>query len=214
MASSSLLLFPPNLSNPLVFSSRTRLASFFKANTAATSKTTSCRPFLVVASASSRALQALIFDCDGVILESEHLHRQAYNDAFAHFNVRCPSSSSSGPLNWSLEFYDELQNLIGGGKPKMRWSLIFYTSLLLLVYLQKFSFFFFKKSYSFLRNGIFFFWLKYVHFGALSWRYFKEHGWPTSTIFDSSPENDDDRAKLIDILQVSFSLLFFFSRLN
>lgn len=87
-----------------------------------------------------------------MILESEHLHRQAYNDAFEHFNVRCPSSSSSGPLNWSLEFYDELQNLIGGGKPKMRW-------------------------------------------------YFKEHGWPTSTIFDSSPENDDDRAKLIDILQ-------------
>ncbi|XP_073293544.1 haloacid dehalogenase-like hydrolase domain-containing protein At4g39970 isoform X2 [Primulina huaijiensis] len=152
MASSSMLLFPPNLFNPLAFYSRTRLASSFKANTAATSKTTSCRPFLVVASASSRALQALIFDCDGVILESEHLHRQAYNDAFAYFNVRCPSSSSSGPLNWSLEFYDELQNLIGGGKPKMRW-------------------------------------------------YFKEHGWPTSTIFDSSPENDDDRAKLIDILQ-------------
>ncbi|XP_073126035.1 haloacid dehalogenase-like hydrolase domain-containing protein At4g39970 [Henckelia pumila] len=154
MASSSMLLFPPNLSTPLAFSSRTRLASLFKANAAAagTSKPTSCRPFLVVASASSSALQALIFDCDGVILESEHLHRQAYNDAFAHFNVRCPSPSSSGPLNWSLEFYDELQNLIGGGKPKMRW-------------------------------------------------YFKEHGWPTSTVFDSSPENDDDRAKLIDILQ-------------
>ncbi|KZV46749.1 haloacid dehalogenase-like hydrolase domain-containing protein-like [Dorcoceras hygrometricum] len=146
MASSSMLLFPPNLS----FSSRTRLAS---ANTAAsTPRTTGCRPFSVVASASSRALQALIFDCDGVILESEHLHRQAYNDAFAHFNVRCPSSFSTGPLNWSPEFYDELQNLIGGGKPKMRW-------------------------------------------------YFKEHGWPTSTIFYSSPENDDDRAKLIDILQ-------------
>ncbi|XP_073033050.1 haloacid dehalogenase-like hydrolase domain-containing protein At4g39970 isoform X1 [Primulina eburnea] len=152
MASYSMLLFPPNLSNPLGLYSRTSLASSFKANTAATSKTTSCRPFLVVASASSRALQALIFDCDGVILESEHLHRQAYNDAFAYFNVRCPSSSSSGPLNWSLEFYDELQNLIGGGKPKMRW-------------------------------------------------YFKEHGWPISTIFNSSPENDDDRAKLIDILQ-------------
>ncbi|KAL2551369.1 Haloacid dehalogenase-like hydrolase domain-containing protein [Forsythia ovata] len=72
-------------------------------------------------SASSRALHALIFDCDGVILESEHLHRQAYNDAFTHFNVRCPSSSSSQPLVWSPEFYDVLQNQIGGGKPKMRW---------------------------------------------------------------------------------------------
>ena len=81
------------------------------------------RSFSVSASASastSNSLQALIFDCDGVILESEHLHRQAYN-------VRCPSSSSPGPLNWDVQFYDELQNLIGGGKPKMRWfSLLFF----------------------------------------------------------------------------------------
>ena len=72
---------------------------------------------------SSSSLQALIFDCDGVILESEHLHRQAYNDTFIHFNVRC-SSSLSEPVNWGLEFYDELQNRIGGGKPKMRWFVI------------------------------------------------------------------------------------------
>ncbi|KAH7683808.1 HAD hydrolase subfamily IA protein [Dioscorea alata] len=65
-------------------------------------------------------LHALIFDCDGVILESEHLHRQAYNDAFAHFSVRSPASSSE-PLFWDTDFYDELQNRIGGGKPKMRW---------------------------------------------------------------------------------------------
>ncbi|XP_039125741.1 haloacid dehalogenase-like hydrolase domain-containing protein At4g39970 [Dioscorea cayenensis subsp. rotundata] len=65
-------------------------------------------------------LHALIFDCDGVILESEHLHRQAYNDAFAHFSVRSPASSSE-ILFWETDFYDELQNRIGGGKPKMRW---------------------------------------------------------------------------------------------
>ncbi|KAG8383543.1 hypothetical protein BUALT_Bualt04G0024600 [Buddleja alternifolia] len=157
MASSAVLL---NLSNPLSLSSRTPLFSLFKSHTttaaAAASRTTSCRPLVVKVSASSRALQALIFDCDGVILESEHLHRQAYNDAFSHFNVRCPSSSSDQPLNWSPEFYDVLQNQIGGGKPKMRW-------------------------------------------------YFKEHGWPISTVFESSPENDEDRAKLIDILQVSLS---------
>lgn len=86
-----------------------------------------------------------------MILESEHLHRQAYNDAFAHFDVRCPNSASQ-PLNWTIEFYDELQNRIGGGKPKMRW-------------------------------------------------YFKENGWPSSTIFEKAPEDDEDRAKLIDILQ-------------
>ncbi|RDX91667.1 Haloacid dehalogenase-like hydrolase domain-containing protein [Mucuna pruriens] len=109
------------------------------------------RAFSVSASASS-SLQALIFDCDGVILESEHLHRQAYNDAFVHFKVRCPSSSSPHPLNWDVQFYDELQNLIGGGKPKMRW-------------------------------------------------YFKEHGWPSSTLFETPPTNDEDQAKLIDSLQ-------------
>ncbi|CAO2827793.1 unnamed protein product [Amaranthus hypochondriacus] len=105
-----------------------------------------------VVKVSANSLVALIFDCDGVILESEDLHRQAYNDAFAFFNVRCPSSSSDGPLDWDIEFYDVLQNRIGGGKPKMRW-------------------------------------------------YFKEHGWPTSTVFEMPPENDADRSKLIDILQ-------------
>lgn len=104
-----------------------------------------------VSASSSRSLEALIFDCDGVILESEDLHRQAYNDAFSHFDVRSPPSSSES-LTWSPEFYDVFQNQVGGGKPKMRW-------------------------------------------------YFKEHGWPVSTIFGSPPENDDDRAKLIDTLQ-------------
>ncbi|KAJ3707315.1 hypothetical protein LUZ61_011020 [Rhynchospora tenuis] len=75
---------------------------------------------VVCAVAASSPLHALIFDCDGVILESEHLHRQAYNDAFAHFNVKCPPFSSE-PLYWDVEFYDELQNQVGGGKPKMRW---------------------------------------------------------------------------------------------
>ncbi|CAN1288617.1 Haloacid dehalogenase-like hydrolase domain-containing protein At4g39970 [Linum perenne] len=104
---------------------------------------------LVVVSAA--ALKALIFDCDGVILESEHLHRQAYNDAFSHFNVRC-SEDSPQPLNWDLDFYDGLQNRIGGGKPKMRW-------------------------------------------------YFGEHGWPSSTVFTSPPDDDESRAKLIDTIQ-------------
>ncbi|MCL7051742.1 hypothetical protein MKW94_022649, partial [Papaver nudicaule] len=31
--------------------------------------------------------------------------------------------------------------------------------------------------------------------------YFKENGWPTSSIFESAPESDSDRAKLIDTLQ-------------
>ncbi|CAN4126715.1 unnamed protein product [Withania somnifera] len=156
MASITIPLSPPNLHcslssrNSLFFSTsklRTTLpsSSFFAFTPKSLSVSAS-------SSSSERALEALIFDCDGVILESEHLHRQAYNDAFSHFNVRCPSDDNDQPLNWSLEFYDVLQNQIGGGKPKMRW-------------------------------------------------YFKEHGWPTSTIFQKPPEDDSDRAKLIDTLQ-------------
>lgn len=34
-----------------------------------------------------------------------------------HFDVRC----NGEVVNWSPEFYDVLQNTVGGGKPKMRW---------------------------------------------------------------------------------------------
>ncbi|CAI5496255.1 unnamed protein product [Closterium sp. Naga37s-1] len=77
----------------------------------------------VVAAATSPAgeapVRALVFDCDGVILESEDLHRRAYNAAFAHFAIRCPGEKAV--VDWTTEFYDVLQNKIGGGKPKMRW---------------------------------------------------------------------------------------------
>ncbi|KAK9812782.1 hypothetical protein WJX72_003643 [[Myrmecia] bisecta] len=64
-------------------------------------------------------LQALIFDCDGVIIESEDLHRRAYNAAFGHFQVSCTGGGEV--VEWTEEFYDDLQNKVGGGKPKMRW---------------------------------------------------------------------------------------------
>mmetsp|Transcript_22652 Transcript_22652/g.55892 ORF Transcript_22652/g.55892 Transcript_22652/m.55892 type:complete len:319 (+) Transcript_22652:221-1177(+) len=54
---------------------------------------------------------ALIFDCDGVIIESEGLHRDAYNAMFREFAI---------PYEWTPEYYDVLQNMIGGGIPKMR----------------------------------------------------------------------------------------------
>lgn len=74
-------------------------------------------------------LKAVIWDCDGVLLESEELHRAAYNAAFARFNVRCPGDgtttgsgcAANSVLEWSTKFYDVLQNTVGGGKPKMRW---------------------------------------------------------------------------------------------
>lgn len=54
-----------------------------------------------------------------MIVESEGLHREAYNAAFAHFNACIPGKQ--GNIEWSEEFYDELQNKVGGGKAKMRW---------------------------------------------------------------------------------------------
>lgn len=74
----------------------------------------------ILAAAAPTSIDALIFDCDGVIVESEDIHRRAYNAAFEEFDVRCPADTSS-PVVWSVEFYDMLQNKVGGGKPKMRW---------------------------------------------------------------------------------------------
>jgi len=65
-------------------------------------------------------VEALIFDCDGVIVESEDIHRRAYNATFENFQVMCPGQKD-GVVEWTEEFYDMLQNKVGGGKPKMRW---------------------------------------------------------------------------------------------
>lgn len=58
---------------------------------------------------------ALLFDCDGVILETEELHRLAYNAAFQAADLTIDGE----PVDWSVEYYDVLQNTVGGGKPKM-----------------------------------------------------------------------------------------------
>jgi HAD superfamily hydrolase (TIGR01509 family) len=58
---------------------------------------------------------ALIFDCDGVIIETEELHRLAYNAAFKAAQLEV----NGEPVEWSVEYYDILQNTVGGGKGKM-----------------------------------------------------------------------------------------------
>jgi len=60
---------------------------------------------------------ALLFDCDGVLVETEELHRTAYNMAFAEFGLEVGNEA----VVWSVEYYDKLQNTVGGGKPKMRY---------------------------------------------------------------------------------------------
>ena len=60
---------------------------------------------------------ALLFDCDGVIVETEELHRLAYNGAFQQFDL---TMADGEKVDWSVEYYDVLQNTVGGGKPKMK----------------------------------------------------------------------------------------------
>jgi len=60
---------------------------------------------------------ALLFDCDGVIVETEELHRQAYNGAFEAFDLKVDGE----PVNWSPDYYEVLANTVGGGKPKMKY---------------------------------------------------------------------------------------------
>jgi len=52
---------------------------------------------------------ALIFDCDGVIIETEELHRLAYNAAFESNDLRIEGK----PVIWTTEYYDVLQNTVG-----------------------------------------------------------------------------------------------------
>lgn len=49
---------------------------------------------------------ALLFDCDGVIIETEELHRLAYNAAFKEFRLKIEDE----PVEWSVAYYDILQN--------------------------------------------------------------------------------------------------------
>ena len=44
---------------------------------------------------------ALLFDCDGVILETEELHRLAYNAAFDAFGLTIDGQ----PVNWSVRWF-------------------------------------------------------------------------------------------------------------
>ena len=117
-ASSKQICFT-SLSLPLCYS----VVPFLSHTTTASS---SKRASLIKASAAAAAggsspylIDALIFDCDGVIVESEDIHRRAYNAAFENFNVVCPGESAT--IDWTVEYYDMLQNKVGGGKPKMRW---------------------------------------------------------------------------------------------
>ena len=54
------------------------------------------------AEASNDAFEyALLFDCDGVILETEELHRLAYNEAFRHFKLTIQNE----PVVWSVSTF-------------------------------------------------------------------------------------------------------------
>lgn len=54
---------------------------------------------LTAAAASSNSFEyALLFDCDGVILETEELHRLAYNQAFQEFNLTVQGQ----PVVWEV----------------------------------------------------------------------------------------------------------------
>ncbi|KAI3873970.1 hypothetical protein MKW98_001619 [Papaver atlanticum] len=86
----------PSSSSSVFISSCKSLSQIQRFCSVSTKFSSNKKPFTVSASSNTSTLLALIFDCDGVILESEHLHRQAYNDAFAHFN------------DWKTERYKEI----------------------------------------------------------------------------------------------------------
>jgi hypothetical protein len=67
------------------------------------------RQSMKMAAGGSEYEYALLFDCDGVILETEEFHRLAYNAAFEAAELTIDGK----PVNWSVEYYDVLQNTVG-----------------------------------------------------------------------------------------------------
>lgn len=59
---------------------------------------------------------ALLFDCDGVLLETEELHRVAYNEAFQEFGL---TTVEGAPVHWSVRF---LYNMIDSSC----WAFYYY----------------------------------------------------------------------------------------
>ena len=66
---------------------------------------------------SAKLKYALLFDCDGAIVETEELHCTAYNMAFKKFGLTLPDGSQ---VEWTMEYCDVFQTTVGGGKPKMK----------------------------------------------------------------------------------------------
>ena len=46
------------------------------------------------------------------------MHRLAYNAAFNKYGLKLPNGKS---VEWDVQYYDKLQNTVGGGKPKMNY---------------------------------------------------------------------------------------------
>jgi len=61
-----------------------------------------------------RALQAIVFDMDGTLADTEEIHRQAFNRAFAEFDFG---------WQWSPDEYHDLLS-ISGGKERIRQYLV------------------------------------------------------------------------------------------
>ncbi len=59
----------------------------------------------MVDSADMERLQALIFDVDGTLADTEEVHRQAFNRAFAEYAI---------PWEWSPALYERLLAVSGG----------------------------------------------------------------------------------------------------
>jgi phosphoglycolate phosphatase-like HAD superfamily hydrolase len=75
-----------------------------------------------------QATRGIIFDCDGVLVDTEELHRICYNKSFQQhqtgWNNSCITLMVYRPrigVVWNEELYEMLQNSIGGGKEKIRW---------------------------------------------------------------------------------------------
>lgn len=97
----SLSIIPRHYQSPSSSSPSLLLSSSTYSTATSFRKRTSSLSFTSLYATQNKYEYALLFDCDGVILETEELHRIAYNAAFQHFHLKI----NNEPVFWSVRVF-------------------------------------------------------------------------------------------------------------
>jgi hypothetical protein len=150
--------------------------------------------------------RGLLFDCDGVIIETESIHLQAYNEAWKRNGLVNPVTNE--PVFWSVEYYGEL----GRGSEKTSRNdissdgsftrFIFARNIILTPSNQS------VVQLTFIADML----QNKVGGGKNKMRYYYDETssgvWPNSNGRETPPTTDDEKQALLDKLQDEKTIIY------